>query len=151
MQRRFRRIAQFQPDAVGDQSIKAGAFIHFVKVRQRFSGKQFVAGHLVMNRRPINVVQQSLHEIGCRCEILQPLLILDSDGCATKLIGDPDSSNIHFALLKDLILREISFFIRPEMEFHSLEKAANRKFSGLLASDTVSIFAYKVDWLSLSL
>ena len=72
-----------------------------------------------MNRRPINVIQQSLDKVGCRCEILQPLLILDSDRCTAKFIGDPDSSDIHFALLKDLIFRQIRFFIRPEMEFDS--------------------------------
>src|ERR1700736_699458 len=122
MQRRFRRIAQFQPYAVSNQSVKTGTFIHFVKVRQRFSGKQFLPVELVMNRRPIDVIKQARDEIGGGGESLQPLLILDSDRRTAKPNRAPDSSDIHFALLKHLILGQIGFFARSEMEFHTTKK-----------------------------
>ena len=74
--------------AVGHQSIEAGTFVHFIEMRQRLPIVQHPASIPRAYRRPIGVVEHSLHQVGRRQQIFQPLLILNPDGVAAKVVGE---------------------------------------------------------------
>ncbi len=58
--------AELRPDAVGDQGVEAGAFVHFVEVRQGLAFVQHAAVAGGGDRRPVHVVQQAFHQVGRR-------------------------------------------------------------------------------------
>ncbi len=68
----------------------------------------------------VAVVEQALDEVGGGQEILQALLILDTDGLAAEVIGDAERGGVHFALEEDLLLRQIGGLVGAEVEFHAL-------------------------------
>ena len=63
MECRFRGVTKLQPNLVGYQRVKTCTLVDFIEVRQRFSGKEFFTGRFMVDRRPIDVVQQSLGQI----------------------------------------------------------------------------------------
>ena len=54
-------------------------------MRQRLTGIQFLAGHFIVNRRPVAIIQKPLDQIGRRSQIFQSLLVLDTDRGAAEL------------------------------------------------------------------
>src|ERR1043166_3897320 len=62
------RKTQFTPKPVSDQAVQAGAFIHFVEMRQGFICKEDAASLRVPDWRTIHVVQQAFRQIAGRSE-----------------------------------------------------------------------------------
>ena len=113
VQRVFHRLAHRLMNAIGHQSVQPGAFIHFVEMRQRLAFVQHAAAVAAVDRRAIGIVQRSLDQVGCRQQILQSLLVLDADRVAAEIVGDPQGRDVHLALLVDLVVGQIGFFIGP--------------------------------------
>src|ERR1700693_5486815 len=80
-------------------------------MRQRLTGIQFLAGHFIVNRRPVAIIQKPLDQIGRRSQIFQSLLVLDTDRGAAELGGDASRRYIHFTLLEYLGFSKVSFFV----------------------------------------
>jgi hypothetical protein len=59
-------------------------------VGKRLAGEEFLAGHLVINGGTLDVVEESLDEVGGGGEVLEALLVLDADRGASELLGDAD-------------------------------------------------------------
>ena len=119
MQRGFGRIAQRFPDAIGHQRVQAGAFVHFVEMRQRLALVEHAPVAARAHRRPVHVVQQAFGQVGCRRQILQPLLILDADGVAAEVVGDAQRGDVHLALLEDLRVGQIGLRVAAGAELHA--------------------------------
>ena len=113
------REAELAPEPVGDESVEAGALVHFVEVGKRLAGEEFLAGHLVINGGTLDVVEESLDEIGGGGEVLEALLVLDADRGASELLGDADGGDVHLALLEDLVLGEVVLLAGAELEGHA--------------------------------
>ncbi len=72
------------------------------------------------DRRPVVVVQHPLGEVGGGHKVLQALLVLDADGVAAEGLRDTGRSDIHPALVQDLVERQIGGRVGAEMERHPL-------------------------------
>ena len=68
-------------------------------------------------------------------EILQTLLILNADRGATELVGDPDRGDVHFALLKNLVLGELRSFVVAELKLHPFFSANHRPLARFVVAD----------------
>ena len=113
-------ITEFAPELVGDHAVEPGAFVDLVEVRQRLAREKFLAGVFVVDRRPLDVVEQAFDEIGRGREVLEPLLILDADGRA------PNSAAMRTAAMYILhccrtcaSVSSVSSFV-PEVKRHAL-------------------------------
>ena len=101
-----------RPDAIGDQRVQPGAFVHFVEVRQRAARHKARGRRRGVHRRTVDVVQQAFHQVGCRRQVLQALLILDADRVAAEIVGDAQRGDVHLALIQDLRVGQVGFRIR---------------------------------------
>ena len=141
-----------RPDAVGDQPVEAGALVDFVEVRQRLALVEHAAVAASRHRRPVDVVQQALHQVRCRRQVLQALLILDADGVAAEIVGDPHRRDVHLALLEDLIVGQVGLLVRAGDELHALARPASRRTCLRFRVGHASASRrYSADWLSRSL
>src|SRR5690606_37682023 len=87
MERVFDGLAEGLVNAVGEEAVEAGAFVHFVEVRDGFAGADdFALG--VFDGRTVAVVERAFDEVGGGEEILEALLVLDADGLAAEFVGD---------------------------------------------------------------
>ena len=112
-------------NAIGHQSIEAGTFIDLIKVWNGFSTKENAFSVTTFDRWTRRIIQSAFNEITRGHQVFEPLLILNTDGGATEIIGDPDGRDIHFALSPDLFIRQIFVVVasRDESEaflFHPL-------------------------------
>ena len=80
-------------------------------------GEQLLAGDVMMHRRTFDVVQHPFHQIRCRRQVLQSLLVLNADRVAAELIGDAHGGDVHLALLEHLDPREFGRFIDAKANF----------------------------------
>ena len=119
MQGGLGRLAKRAVDAVGEQRVEPGAFVHFVEVHDRLAvaNRLAVDGH---DRRTVVVVEHALDEVGGRHQVLQALLVLDADRFAAELIGDARGGDIHPALAEHLIERQLGLGVLAEVEGHAL-------------------------------
>src|SRR5262245_25113388 len=90
----LRIVAQLGPDAVGRQGVEPGAFVHFIKMRQRAALVEDAAVAARGDGRPVGVVQQTLSEVRGGREVLQSLLILNADGVAAEIVGNAEGGNV---------------------------------------------------------
>src|SRR5262245_41627718 len=111
MQSVFSSKTERLPESIGDGSVRSGAFIDFVEMRQGFAGKQDPSGLRVFYRRTINIVQQAFCEVAGGGEIFQTLLVLNTYCRTAEFVGQAHSGNIHFALLQDLALGQLGRFV----------------------------------------
>src|ERR1700730_3550884 len=118
MQCCFRWESEFLPDSIGDQGVEAGTLINLIEMRQWLAGIKFFTGDFIINRWTFRVIQNAFYQIGGGRQILEALLVLNSDCRTTKLVCDPNRSQVHLALLQDLVLGQIVFFVTSETEFH---------------------------------
>ena len=119
VERVLRREAELTPELVGDKPVEPGALVHFVEVGKRLSREKLLAGHLVINGGTLDVVEESLDEVGGGSEVLEALLVLDADRGASELLGDTDGGDVHLALLEDLVLGEVVLLAGAELEGHA--------------------------------
>jgi hypothetical protein len=87
------------------------------------SGLSFVEHAAVpggLHRRTVDIIQQTLHQVGCRRQVFQPLLVLNADDVAAEIVGDAQRRDVHLALIEDLGVGEIGFGMRSGMEVHAL-------------------------------
>ncbi len=132
MERILGSEAELAPELVGDESVEAGALVHLVEVGKRFACTEFRAGLLVINGGTLNVVEESLDEVGGGGEVLKALLVLDADRGTAELCGDADGGDVHLALLEDLVLGEILFLTRAELEGHAAVEEPLVDLAGLV-------------------
>src|SRR5271157_2427459 len=83
-----------RPDAICDHRIDADALVNLIEMRQRPACIKLTAISTV-GRRTIDVVEQSLDEIGGGRQVFEPLLVLDADGVASELIGNAQHGDVH--------------------------------------------------------
>jgi len=107
----LRGEAKLAPQAVGDEAVEAGAFVHLVEMRQRLALEEHAPAVGAAHGRAVRVVERALHEVAGGCEILQPLLVLDADGVAAELVGQTQGGDVHFALLQHLRLGELGCLV----------------------------------------
>ncbi len=91
-------------DAEREQSVEPGAFVDFIKMRQRLALIQNPAAVAAADRGTIGVVQRALDQVGSRQQILQTLLVLNADGVAAEIVGDSQGGDVHLALLTNLVV-----------------------------------------------
>ena len=120
VQRGLGTETELGPDAIGDQSVQAGALVHFVEMRQRTAFVQHAAVAAGGNRRAVHIVEQAFRQVGGRRQVLQALLILDADHVAAEIVGDAQSGDVHLALIQNLVVGEVGFGIGPGQEVHAL-------------------------------
>ena len=118
VERVFRRKTQLAPEAIGDEAIQPGAFIHFVEMRHGLAREQNAPGSRALHRRAIDVVEQAFGEIAGGGEVFKPLLILNANGRAAEFIGQADRGDVHLALLQKLVLGQFGGFLSAQLEFH---------------------------------
>ena len=119
MQSGFRRNVQRCPDAIRHQRIQGNTFIDFIEMRQGLAGIEQLS-RSILDRRAVDVIQETLGKVRGRRQILQPLLILDAHGRAPKLVCDPKRRDIHLALLKHLGLGQICLWHGTKSKLHTL-------------------------------
>jgi len=119
MQRGRRVKAHRRPHPVGHQSVEGRAFVHLVKVRQRPPRVQLLARSGIVDRRPFDVVEQPFRQVGSGNHVLEALLVLDADGVAAEVMGDPHRGDVHLALLQNLGVGQIGLLVRPGHEGHA--------------------------------
>src|SRR3984893_6729429 len=107
MQSRFRWESEFLPDSIGDQGVEAGALINLIEMRQRLAGVKFFTGDFTINRWTLRVIQNAFYQIGGGRQILEALLVLNSDCRTTKLRCDPDRRQIHLGSIYGVVLGQI--------------------------------------------
>ena len=105
----WRGRGPWRPDAIGEESVDAGAFVNFVEVRQRLAGVELLTRG-VEDRRAVDIVQQALDQVGSGGDVLEALLILDADGVAAEVIGDAQGGDVHLALLENLRIGQVGLF-----------------------------------------
>src|SRR5262245_8855404 len=89
------------PQAVGDKGVYRRAFIDLVEMGERLTRKEFCASFGMIYRRAFDVVEQAFDQIGRGTHILEPLLILDANRRATKVMGNAYRRDVHFALFEN--------------------------------------------------
>ena len=119
MQCRFRIHAKPSPDAVRDQRVQPRAFVDFVEVGHGATREELAAVS-ALGGRTFDVIQQALHQIGCRTDVLESLLVLDADRVAPEFVGNPQSGDVHLALPMDLGVGQVGGLVRSGLELHSL-------------------------------
>ena len=72
-----------------------------------------------MDRRSLRVVQQPLDQVRGRRHVFQPLLILDADGVTAEVVGDAHGSDVHLALLQDLVVGQVRVRVGAGHEGHT--------------------------------
>src|SRR5690554_3323803 len=90
--------AQLTPKVISNIAVNPRTLVYFIKMRQSFPFIQFLP-FLVKHRRPIGIIKQSFSQITCWSEVLKPLLILYTNRITAKLIGEPQSGDVHLTLL----------------------------------------------------
>ena len=98
------------PDAIGEDEVEAAALVHFIEVRQRAAGVEFLARG-VEGWRTVYIVEQAFDQVGRGDEVLEALLVLDADGVAAELVGDAQGGDVHLALLEDLRVGEVGLLV----------------------------------------
>ena len=104
-------------------------------MRQGFALEQNPACPGGFHWRPIHVIQQSLHQVARRREVLQPLLILNADRRATEFIRQTRRGDVHLALLQRLRFGQFRFFVFAPTEGHALLDQPIEHRSGFLVAD----------------
>ncbi|MFC7667711.1 hypothetical protein ACFQT0_10185 [Hymenobacter humi] len=107
------------PQAVGEQGIKAGTFVHLVEVGQRLAGVQLLTAGGV-HRRPVGVVEQAFGQVAGHGQVFEALLVLNADGVAAKLGGDAHGGDVHLALLQGLGQGQLGGLLGAPVKFHAL-------------------------------
>src|ERR1019366_7995417 len=123
------------PDAVRDEGVQAGALVNFVEMRQGTALEQNPACSGVLYGRPVDIIEQSLGQIRGRAEILQSLLVLDTNCVAAKFDGDADGSDVHLALVEDLVVGEVCLGVRPGDKPHTLPVEPGTDLACLILAD----------------
>ncbi len=119
VQRVFDRLAHRLVQAISEQAVQPRALIHFVEVRQRLTFVQNAAAVATGNGGAVGVVERSFHKVTGGEQILEPLLILDSDGRTAEVVGDAEGGDVHFALQLDLLVGQVGGVRRAGDEFHA--------------------------------
>ncbi len=111
--------------SIGHQTIESSTFVDFIESGERLTSVEDAFAVTTLDRRALGVVQRTFHEIAGRHQVLQALLILNSDRIAAKIVSDPHRGNVHFALFQYLIVGQITSMVGPRDErepslFHPL-------------------------------
>ena len=119
VKRGFHRLAQRPVHPVGEDAIKARAFIHLVEMDDRPASTDHLPGcvaPIIGNRRALVIVEQPLGQIRSGQKILEPLLILDADRLATKPLREARGGDIHPALIKHLAQGQLGRLVLAQMK-----------------------------------
>ena len=130
------RKAQLAPQPIGDQAVQAGAFVHFVEVRHRLAGEQHAAGLRAdfTGGRSTLFSRPSTRSLAGR-KVLQALLVLDADGGAAELVGEPDGGDVHLALLQGLGFGQFGLLVAAPVEGHALLQQPVQDLAGFGVAD----------------
>ena len=120
MKRVFHGLAHRRVDSIGHQRVQTGTLIDLVEVRNCFALEECAFACSIFYGWSIPVIERSLDQIAGGQQVLEPLLVLDADAVAFEIVGDPNRRNIHLALLKDLLFREVGSMMGTDMKDHAL-------------------------------
>src|ERR1700730_13202182 len=107
MQRRLDRLAERFVNAIGDQRIEPRALVNFVEVGNRLAREELARTVAASHRGAFGVVKRSLDEVAGGHQVLESLLVLNSDSVAAEVIGQSHGGQVHLALLTNLVVSEI--------------------------------------------
>jgi hypothetical protein len=115
----FDRLTERRVDAVGEQAIEPGALVDFVEMWEGLAGADDFAPR-ILHRRPVGTVESALDEIRGGEQILQTLLVLDTNGVAAEFVGDATGGDVGLALPEHLVLGQLGGLVFAKMKFESL-------------------------------
>src|SRR5581483_3166866 len=119
MQRGFWRQTQGGPYTIAYQSVQPGALVHFIGMRKSPALVEYPPVIATKDWGTIHVIKETLSKVRRWREILQTLLVLDSNDIASKIVSDSHGSDVHLALRNDLGFGQIRRLALSKIELHS--------------------------------
>jgi hypothetical protein len=114
----FFRLACGLLHAIRDERVEPGSFVDFIKMHHGLAFEENPLAVTAADWRPVRIVERAFDKIARGQQVFQTLLVLNADCATAEVVGQPHGGDVHFALRKYLLVREIGLVVGAGVESH---------------------------------